>query len=548
MRRLGDGAEGGVWIANDAGGRSVVLKHVARERRSTVARAFELLRSISSPHLPAALELIDDAEGGVWLVTGHVEGTALGPGPVPLQQALAEALGVAHALAAIHALGTHHGDVSANNVIVTPTRGIVLTDLGQLGSQGCGTPGFLAPEVLAGEGGPAADRFGVGSLLCLRLFGQVPWRRPEVLLALDRAAVRRRIRALAEAAEVDCPAPVAALLERLLDPDPAQRVGDPAMLVSRLRVLHRASGDGESLRARSAWWLPNRWSFVGPHESLLAAARSLASGARLIAVAGPVGSGRGRIVEELVALLQLARARTPEQAVVARQTDPDALARELGGSGDWLEAWVGDGRCNAAVARAWGCVEAPAWPRRLVGAIELQAAVLRAGAGLGEDALILPVELELGRALADAGPDVRVLEVQRWGLEEVRGCLLEVVEERPAEPDLERWAAAIHEASGGWPAKVVRAIEAYARTGGDDPDRAAIERALIAADSEPRLDAQTARRVLDRRWGLPAELPPSLHDDGQRFVQRHARPGASRGPADPVGAGARRRRARRDRG
>src|SRR5690606_37025660 len=193
MRRLGDGAEGGTWIANDAGGRSVVLKHVAPDRRSTVARAFELLRSVSSPHLPAALELIDDGHGGVWLVTGYVDGAPLGPGPVPLERALSEALGIAHALAAIHGLGTHHGDVSANNVIVTPTRGVVLTDLGQLGSQGCGTPGFIAPEVLAGNGGPAADRFGVGSLLCLRLFGQVPWRRPEALLTLDRSAVRRRL-------------------------------------------------------------------------------------------------------------------------------------------------------------------------------------------------------------------------------------------------------------------------------------------------------------------------------------------------------------------
>ena len=101
-----------------------------------------------------------------------------------------------------------------------------------------------------------------------------------------------------------------------------------------------------------------------------------------------------------------------------------------------------------------------------------------------------------------------------------------MIEPREEGLDLERWAAAIHQATGGWPAKVVRAIEAYARTGGDDPDRAAIERALIAADTEPQLDAQTARRVLDRRWGLPAELPPSLHNDGQPLASAVAyRPG-----------------------
>ncbi|MFO7567135.1 MAG: sigma 54-interacting transcriptional regulator [Enhygromyxa sp.] len=522
MRRLGDGAEGGTWIANDTGGRSVVLKHIPPDRRSTVARAFELLRSVSSPHLPAALELIEDGQGGVWLVTGYVEGRPLGPGPVPLEQALSEALGVAHALAAIHGLGTHHGDVSANNVIITPTRGVVLTDLGQLGSHGCGTPGFLAPEVLAGKGGPSADRFGVGSLLCLRLLGQVPWRRPEALLALERAAVRRRLLALAEAAEVECPDSVLALLERLLDPEPEQRVADPTLLVARLRVLHRASAAGEALRTRAAWWLPlpNGWSYVGSLDELRDAVRSLESGRlRLLAVAGPLGSGRGRIIEEIVASLQLARARRSgdgsEQGIVARRSDPETLARDLGGAGEWLDAWVGDGRTRPIASRAWGCVEAPSWPSRVHDSVELQAAVLQAGASLGDDALILPVEPALGRALAGQGSELRVIELRRWGLDEVRRCLLEVIDDRPTDADLERWSAAIHEASGGWPAKVIRAIEAYARTGGDDPDRAAIERALIASNNEARLDPQTARRVLDRRWGLPAELPPSLQGDGQ---------------------------------
>ena len=63
---------------------------------------------------------------------------------------------MAHALAAIHEVGSHHADVSPNNVLRTPTRGVVLTDLGQVGEHGCGTPGFLAPEVLAGGGGPLA--------------------------------------------------------------------------------------------------------------------------------------------------------------------------------------------------------------------------------------------------------------------------------------------------------------------------------------------------------------------------------------------------------
>ena len=530
MRRLGDGAEGGTWIADDStSGRAVVLKHVPHARRDTVARAFALLRSVSSPHLPAALELIDEGEersappgggpAGVWLVTGYVDGKPLAPGPVPIAQALAEALGVALALAAIHGLGTHHGDVSANNVIITPTHGVVLTDFGQLGSHGCGTPGFLAPEVLAGGGGPEADRFGVGSLLCLRLFGRVPWQQPEALLRLDRSGVSRRIAALAAAAEVDLPPSVAALLERLLDPDPHQRVNDPGSLVARLRVLHRASDgtgvSGASLQARAAWWLPNHWSFVGPLAPLARAADSVARGeVRLIAVAGPPGSGRGRVIEELVGLLQLERARDATSPR-AQLSGPDNLADELGGGGDWLEAWVGDAT-RAGERRVFGCADALAWPSRLAHAVELQAAVLRAGAGLADDTLIVAIEPALAEELArDPDPRVELLEVRAWELDEIRRCLLEVLDEPPAEADLDRWAAAIFDATGGWPAKVVRAIEAYARQGGDDPDRAAIERALTESRSEARLDPQMARRVFDRRWGLPAELPTNLAVPGQ---------------------------------
>ena len=535
LRRLGHGTEGGTWIARDGAGRNVVLKHVPSERRSTVARAFEVLREISSPHLPAALELLADVEvGGIWLVTGYVEGEAIGAGPVPLEQALAEALGVAHALTAIHGLGTHHADVSANNVLLTPTRGVVLTDLGQLGSHGCGTPGFLAPEVLRGGGGAAADWFALGSLLCLRLLGQVPWRRPERLLELAamphdraRAAVRQRLRALAEAAEIELPDSIRIVLERLLDPDPRERITDARLLVARLQQLHRSSGEGT--RASAPWWLPSRWRFVADHEQLAQMDAVIASvrarECRLIAIAGPDASGRGRVVEEIVQRLQLADTRegAGEELGRARLSDPLGLARELVGlarelgqadASEWIDAWLAaDARASAPIR---GFAQPPEWPSRLRDHVELQAAVLRAGADLGGAVLILPVELELGRRLARAeASGVRVIELRTWSREQALECLQDVVEEPDAR--LVGWAAALHEASGGWPARLIRAIEALARAGLDElePERALVERALVALGGEPRLEPALAREVLDRGWGVSSDaapLPESLLD------------------------------------
>jgi transcriptional regulator with GAF, ATPase, and Fis domain len=532
LRRLGHGAEGGTWVARDGSGRQVVLKHVPAVRRATVARAFEVLREVSSPHLPAALELLADPEaGGIWLVTAHVEGEPLGAGPVPLEQALAEALGVAHALAAIHALGTHHADVSANNVLITPTRGVVLTDLGQLGNHGCGTPGFLAPEVLRGGGGATADWFALGSLLCLRLLGQVPWRRPERLLELagaprevGRVGVRQRLHALAEAAEVELPTSLRFVLERLLDPDPGERITDARLVVARLRQLHRASSAGELTRASAPWWLPSRWRYLADAEQLATIDEAIggvrAGAFRLVAIAGPDAGGRGRVVEEIVQRMQLAAAREGEGAGRARISDPLGLAGELAGEGTqadgWIDAWLsGEARSSAPIR---GFVQPPGWPLRLRESVDLRAAVLRAGADLGAAVLILPVDLELGRRLARIESSaVRVIELRPWSREQVLECLRGAVEEDDGR--LAAWAAALHEATGGWPARAIRAIEAVARAGFDDlePDRAVVERALVAADSEPRLEPALAREVLDRCWGVTLEpgraaLPDSLVD------------------------------------
>ena len=272
VARLGDGAEGGAWEAFDTdAGRRVVLKAVPRARAAQVRAAFRLLRTVSSPHLPVVHELIGDGDGDLWLVTGYVEGKPLTAGPVGLKQALLEAAAIAHALHAIHEAGTHHGDPSAANVLVTPEGGVVVTDFGQIGCLGCGTPGFLAPEVLAGGGGPGGDVFALGSLLCLRLFGAVPWAQPGAVVdALRRGpgAALERVTALAAASGVSVPAGVRALLVQLLHPDARARLADLGALPAHLRRIVAGLEDrSDGLLDRSelgpTWWLPARWPYRG---------------------------------------------------------------------------------------------------------------------------------------------------------------------------------------------------------------------------------------------------------------------------------------------
>ncbi|MBL9104271.1 MAG: sigma 54-interacting transcriptional regulator [Myxococcales bacterium] len=601
--RLGDGAEGGAWRAFDAdAGRTVVLKHVPRARAAQVRAAFRLLRQVSSPHLPVVHELLTDATGDPWLVTGFVAGEPLQPGPAPIGRALAEAAAVAHALRAIHEAGTHHGDVSPGNVLVGPD-GLFLTDFGQIGCLGCGTPGFLAPEVLAGGGGPGADVFALGSLLCVRLFGAPPWREPAaVLLAHSRgaAAVRERVAALAQSARVDVPPGLSSLLVHLLNPDVGARLADLRPLPHHLRRLGAdepeqpinlklktfeavprdsldpaapsphapvpadSPASASEVRAKSpvptdsptspppartavppspvpadspasapralttvppspvpadspaspppartavppspvpadslddlapTWWLPARWPYRGAELDDAAAALAGEARPRLVAIAGPAGAGRGRVVEELVQHLQAG------DGPVARVCAADRVGAALGrGDATWIAAWIA---ATPPAPTVLGLPDPPPWPGELADGpddrAERRAAVLTAAAAMAEATLVLPVDDALAAALARAGgDDILVLRVRPWdppALDALLAGVLDPPDERPA------WVDALLAATGGWPGATVRAVAACARLGLARPEPAAV--AAAAGSVHGELTPGQARLVLAAAW------------------------------------------------
>ncbi len=491
VQRLGGGAEGGTFTAREPGGTRVVLKPVDPGHVGAVRHAFTVLRQLASPHLPAPRELWTAADGTSWLVTEWIEGAPLGPGPVSTVEALGDALAVAHALGAIHRAGTHHGDVSLANAIRTPTFGCVLVDLAQLGRLGTGTPGFLAPEVLAGGGGPAADRFALGSLLCARRFGAPPWQRPEALLAVrDRDGVQRRLAELAHGHAVDDA--LLELLATLLDPNPARRGDDDDALVRRLLHLHavaRAESNGRVVGFAPRWSIPTRWPYRGVDPSDAIAALGGAEPPRLIVVAGPPKSGRTRFVEELVQRLQ-----SDAAAVPARLGDAHALS----GGTSWLEAWL-----SGALPQVLGLRDAAP----LVGAtLAQQAATLVAAAALAETTVVLPVASELADVL-EPSPRVLVVRTRPWTRAELQAALADVID-----VDRELWVDAVLAQTGGWSARAVRAVVAAARAGLERPDRGA----LGEAGDDDELDEALARDVLVAAWTAApdamARIPTHLRD------------------------------------
>lgn len=125
-----------------------------------------------------------------WLATEYVHGVALdravaeaGPLPPPSVHVLAAEL--AAALAAVHAAGLVHRDVTPANVLLAGDGPRLIdmgisraTDTAQLSAAGAlvGTPAFISPEQADGaETGPASDVFSLGAVLAFAALGRGPF-------------------------------------------------------------------------------------------------------------------------------------------------------------------------------------------------------------------------------------------------------------------------------------------------------------------------------------------------------------------------------------
>jgi len=194
LRRLGQGGMGVVYLATDATGRRLALKVVhpewARDPRfrrrfaREVAAARRVARFCTAPVLDA------DAEAPLpYLVTEYVAGPDLGravreQGPLTGADLESLAAGIAVALTAIHGAGVVHRDLKPSNVLLSPTGPRVIDfGIAQLAEpEGLpsrtimGTPAFMAPEQVRGEGTSAAsDVFSWGGLMVFAGTGRLPF-------------------------------------------------------------------------------------------------------------------------------------------------------------------------------------------------------------------------------------------------------------------------------------------------------------------------------------------------------------------------------------
>jgi serine/threonine protein kinase len=137
-----------------------------------------------------------------WLATEYITGPTLDRlvaelGPISAEAAAGLAVGVAKALAAIHAAGVVHRDLKPSNIILPPDGprvvdfGIARTADGTpltMSGWSMGTPGYMAPEQVSGDDpvGPPADVFALGAVLAFATTGQPPYSGDKVEAVLYR--------------------------------------------------------------------------------------------------------------------------------------------------------------------------------------------------------------------------------------------------------------------------------------------------------------------------------------------------------------------------
>jgi eukaryotic-like serine/threonine-protein kinase len=350
-RRLGHGGFGIVFEARDRSWNQVVALKVLREHRhrelARFKREFRNFADVRHPNLVGLHQLFVDDDATYFtmeLVRGRdfvsafrvgacrsrnipeaatgfmTAGTPLrdtldivepdlravpAPGLIPLDQPTSLRLAAAvrqltDGLHHLHRIGWVHRDVKPSNLIVTEDDRVVVLDFGltddlgvphagqQRAGLALGTPGYVAPEQLAGEAlSTASDWWAVGVVLAETLAGHAD--RVELARTLDSV--------LKDDAPRECCGLFALAIE-LLEPDPQMRASRDEIL----RRLDDIAGIGHGTRLRSAPLKPVPVPFVGRARELGMLQRALedllAARGSWIRIRGAAGVGKSALIAE----------------------------------------------------------------------------------------------------------------------------------------------------------------------------------------------------------------------------------------------------------
>jgi serine/threonine-protein kinase len=280
-----------VYEATHASGERVAVKllHPAQLDDRDAVRRFrdEAIAGliIRHPNVVSTIDHGETADGVPFLVMERAWGEPLGAcihrdGALSLRRAVGIARQILSGLTALHAAGIVHGDVKSDNVLVERRDGIDhvrLIDFGlarvqfaatgsprnELGDLVSGTPGYMAPEVIRGEGSStASDLYGVGVILYEMITGNTPFYGGSVDAVLRCHLMDQVIPPSLRRADI--PTILERIVMRVLDKNPLLRFASAASFGSALDVTLPVVDDRLPRRlARGSVSAPTGRGFAG---------------------------------------------------------------------------------------------------------------------------------------------------------------------------------------------------------------------------------------------------------------------------------------------
>ena len=239
-----------------------------------------MLASLNHPHIGAIYGL-EEVDGQQVLVLEFVDGETLADriarGPIPFEGAVVLATQIAEALEAAHEKGIIHRDLKPANIALTKEGAVKVLDFGLAkatdasGAAHLDMPTLTSPALMTGQGvilgtaaymspeqakGRAADKrsdvWAFGCVVYEMLTGRRPFAGDDVSDTL--ASVLRDEpdwQALPAAAR-----PLASVLRRLLEKDPARRLRDMGDVKLLMTDAEQHAGPVVNVAARSRrWWI-----------------------------------------------------------------------------------------------------------------------------------------------------------------------------------------------------------------------------------------------------------------------------------------------------
>ena len=237
--------------------KTLMAAHAEVETIDSFMREARALASIEHPRV-VPVYAVGRHGGAYYMVMKFIEGRPLSEllkvegsiAPDRVQRLLVESL---DALGALHARGLVHRDVKPGNLMVEPTGGVTLMDLGisrelgelsdQTGTHALGTPRYMPPEMIrnAAEDG-RADLYSLGVIAWHCLAGRPPFDGPTPMAILFRQA-HEPAEPLRKVAP-EAPKALVEVVEQAMAKDPDERFESAVEMRAALTGADRAGGAG----------------------------------------------------------------------------------------------------------------------------------------------------------------------------------------------------------------------------------------------------------------------------------------------------------------